>query len=261
MRKSMLSMAIWPMIAVMLAGASPASAASAPSKPNDSLNAPTFQEQTKNWTVTQFARYNAKMQAFRTLSSTSPTSHSSPAINTCCTIPNSFYASMDVVYEGSADCMCGPATATEMFSTFTYYYGAPSPKLTLSQVESQMNVSCSQGTYRTQLLNEMNNGSQNGNTYVWQAVNSATDVHNYTKTDLGGYDIPVGYDGETYSSRNGYPLDNYQNVDWQHYFPAYGYSLGYLNVADPHFNYDHQYTDQAIYLFIDNFPFTNQVLW
>jgi hypothetical protein len=104
------------------------------------------------------------------------------------------------------------------------------------------------------------NGHQTFNTYAWQAVGSASDVHYYTSYDLGLYQVPVGYDGET-AGPDGHPLDNYPTVDWQHYFPAYGYSPGHLNVGDPHFAYNHQYTDQAIYLFIDNFPYYNQVLW
>jgi hypothetical protein len=242
--------------ALLLFAAMPASAlAAGRSKSNDPLNAPTFQQQSRNWTSAQWQTYNTKLQKIR-LRANCPTSAYLPA----CGPPSSLYLAMGITWEGSADCACGPATATEMFNTLTQYFNSPPyPYLTLSQVEAQMGFSCSAGTYRYQLLNEMNNGKQTVNTYVWQAVNSASDVHYYTQNDVG-YDIPIGYDGETYGP-DGYPLDNYQKVNWKHYFPAYGYSPGWDYVADPHFAYDHGYTDRAIYLFIDNFPYTNQVLW
>lgn len=177
---------------------------------------------------------------------------------------------MTIIYEGSADCACGPATATEMYSTFTDYYAQPSRAFTLSQVETQMGFTCtSKGTYRYQMTNEMNRGTQTQNSYVWAAVSSSSDVYADTKTDLGAvnpntgktYNFPVGYDGETFGP-DGYPLDNYQKVDWQHYFPAYGYDASNnVYVADPHFAYDHHYSSQAVYLFIDNFPYYNQVMW
>jgi hypothetical protein len=170
---------------------------------------------------------------------------------------------MTIIYEGSADCACGPATAAEMYSTYAYYFGQGSGQ-TLSAVETEMQnngwYSCSVGTYRSGLQSEMNL-HQSQNTYVWGSVGSGTDVYNDTAVDLGGYNFPVGYNGETYGA-DGYPLDNYQGVDWKHYFPAYGYDQ-YANVyvADPHFDYNHAYTATAVYYFIDNFPSPNVVLW
>jgi hypothetical protein len=236
-------------------------------KPNDPLNAPTFRQQSRDWTSTQLAAYNSKLQEMRDLAGGKAVSATLPqcpltlsVAYTLCGPPGTYYAHMTVVWEGSADCACGPATATEMFSTLTYYYNSPAaPGFTLSQVESQMGFSCSAGTYRYQLVNELN-GHQSANTYVWQNVGSASDVHYYTQVDLGSYQIPVAYDGETFGP-DGHPLDKYPNVDWKHYFPAYGCSPGYLTVDDPHFAASHTYTDRAVYLFIDNFPYTNQVLW
>jgi hypothetical protein len=257
MRKSIAAVALASLLgAVAMLIASPVGAmASGNAKPHDPLNAPTFQQQSKNWTAAQFQRYQDKLLRARSFGG-----RSGVAPQYCC-IPNSFYATMTVVYEGSADCMCGPATATEMFSTLTAYWNNPPyPYLTLAQVESQMNISCSVGTYRTQLLNEMN-GHQTFNNYVWQDVASASDVHYYTGYDLGVWQTPVGYNGETYSWYHGHPLDNYATVDWRHYFPADGYQPGQLEVGDPHFDYNHWYTDEAVYEFIDNLPYTNQVLW
>ena len=244
----------------ILMGVPTGALASESPKPHDPLNAPTFQQQSTNWTSAQFQAYNAKLQEVQDLANGTASLGTQPNCIGC--IPSSYYANMNVVYEGKADCMCGPATATEMFSTLTQYYNSPPyPYLTLSQVEAQMKITCSIGTYRYQLQNEMNNGSQHVNTYVWGDVANASAVHYDTSVDVGLGQYPVGYDGETYSSRNGYPLDNYQGVNWDHYFPAYGYSPGYLYVADPHYAYDHHYTDEAVYLFIDNFPYANQVLW
>jgi hypothetical protein len=170
---------------------------------------------------------------------------------------------MTLTYEGSNDCACGPATAAEMYSTYAYYYGQGSGD-TLGPMETEMQYygwySCSVGTYRYGLRNEMNL-HQSQNNYVWATVGSGSDVYNYTAVDLGGYNFPLAYDGETFGS-HAYPLDNYQGVDWKHYFPAYGYDqYGNVFVADPHFNYLHSYTATAVYLFIDNFPDTNVVLW
>jgi hypothetical protein len=102
---------------------------------------------------------------------------------------------------------------------------------------------------------------QSNDSYIWGDISSGTDVWNDTAIDIGTSYFPVGYDGETFGS-HGYPLDNYQGVDWKHYFPAYGYDQ-YSNVyvADPHFDYLHKYSAQAVYYFIDNFPYTDQVLW
>jgi len=245
--------------ALIMLAASPAGAiasGASQSKPRDPRNTPTFQEQSQNWTTAQWQTYNAKLSRVRNLRASCPTS---PDVATCGP-PSTYYANMGITWEGSADCACGPATATEMFNTLTQYFNSPPyPYLTLSQVESQMRFNCSAGTYRYQLLNEMNNGNQTVNTYAWQGVNSASDVHYYTRNDVG-YDIPIAYDGETYGP-DGHPLDNYQKVDWRHYFPAYGYSPGWDYVADPHFAANHGYTDTAIYLFIDNFPDINVVLW
>jgi hypothetical protein len=224
-------------------------------KTRDPLNTPTVQQLSKNWTAAQRQAYQSRLQraqGYDARTGLTPT---------YCCIPSSAYVTMTVFNEGAGDCMCGPATATEMFSTLTHYYNNPTPALTLAQVEKQMNITCSLGTYRYQLRNEMNAHQTVHTAYNWQAVASASDVHYYTSYDLGLYWFPVAYDGETYSSRNGYPLDNYQSVDWQHYFPAYGYSPGYLYVADPHFARTHKYTDKAIYLFIDNFPDVNVILW
>jgi hypothetical protein len=237
--------------------------------PYDPLNAPTFQQQTSNWTAANFAFYNSKLAQVQDFHKAKATGGAKAyyCIPQC--VPNSHYATMSVIFEGSADCACGPATATEMYSTFTHYYAQPSTAFTLSQVESQMGFNCSVGTYRSQLSNEMNRGTQTHNSYVWQSVASGSDVYDYTAVDLGGvdpntgvtYNFPPGYDGETYGT-NGYPLDNHQGVDWKHYFPAYGYDASYnVYVADPHFAADHRYTSTAVWKFIQNFPFQAQVLW
>jgi hypothetical protein len=250
------------MIAVLVSSSTSATASGGP-KPSDPQNAPTFQQQSKNWTAAQSRAYDAKLKQVRALASANSSSTVQPncpfSPGTVCGPPSTAYAQMTIVYEGSADCACGPATADEMFSTTNYYYASPSSVPSLATVESQMGFNCSVGTYRYQLANELN-GYQSANTYVWQAVNSASDVHYYTQVDLGSYAVPIAYDGETYGP-DGHPLDNYQNVNWKHYFPAYGYSPGYLTVDDPHFAASHTYSDQAVYLFIDNFPYANQVLW
>lgn len=246
------------MLAVFPAGAL---AGNGPTKPNDPLNAPTLQQQTANWTAAQHTAYSTKLRQALAFSRALSAGGIQPYYCVPQCVPNSHYAQMTVIWEGSDDCACGPATATEMYSTYTAYYAQPNPAFTLSQVESQMGFSCSVGTYRYQLQNEMNRGSQTQNSYVWQAVSSGSDVYSYTAVDLGGYNFPVAYDGETYGP-DGYPLDNYQSVDWKHYFPAYGYDASYnVYVADPHFAYDHRYSSQAVYLFIDNFPYANQVMW
>lgn len=243
-----------------------AMAASGHTKPSDPLNAPTFQQQTAHWTSAQLAAYQAKLQLVSGSRKARPSGAMTASTPDYCfygCFPNSHYSYMAVVYEGSNDCACGPATATEMYSTYTHYFSQPSPGLSLSQVETEMQnngwYSCSVGTYRYGLANEMNL-HQSQNSYVWQAVNSGSDVYGYTEVDIA-YNFPVGYDGETYGP-DGYPLDNYQGVDWKHYFPAYGYDASYnVYVADPHYAYDHSYSSNAVYLFIDNFPYTNQVLW
>jgi hypothetical protein len=239
----------------------PAVAAVSSTKPSDPQNAPTFQQQTKNWTAAQLQQYSNKLRTLASVPTANVVGGSSPLICVQCTCgcPDSYYVTMSVIYEGAADCACGPATATEMFTTLTHNFNSPpAPGLSLSQVESQMKFDCSLGTYRPQLQNEMYTGS--GFSYVWVAVASAADVHRYTSVDLAEFLSPVAYDGETYGV-HGHPLDNYPSVDWKHYFPAYGYSTGHLSVADPHFNYKHTYTDVAVYNFIDNFPYANQVMW
>lgn len=241
------------------------SADAAVPKPHDSLRAPSFQQQTTDWTVAQIAAYQGKLREAGDFAKARSSGGLQPDYCVPQCVPNSHYAFMTDVWEGSADCACGPATATEMYSTYTHYYGQPNPGLSLSQVESEIYrngwYSCGGGTYRSGLQAEMNNHHQSQDVYVWQDISSGTDVYDYTAVDLGGYNFPVGFDGETYGP-NGYPLDNYQGVNWTHYLPAYGYD-GHSNVyvADPHYGQNHQYSSQAVYLFIDNFPYYDQILW
>jgi len=232
---------------------------------------PTIAEQTANFTSAQLALYSSKLAAVHAFAQ-AKASGASPDICVPTCVPNYHYSYMTVIWEGSADCACGPATAAETFSTFTHYYGTTSRSL--SQTESDMQVchtgcgkgpawyTCAVGTYRWGLTDELNVW-QGNNGYVMQNIYSGTDVYNYTAVDVGGYNFPVTYDGETWGPTYGYPLDNYQGVNWGHYFPAYGYDQsGYVYVADPHYAYDHKYTGTAVYEFIANFTaLSPQVVW
>lgn len=113
------------------------------------------------------------------------------------------------------------------------------------------------------MLQEMHAGWQTANNYVWTTIQNGRDVWNLTSVDIGFHDFAVFYDGET-NGPNGHPLDNYPTQDWTHYFPAYGYDNQYpgqVYVADPHIVDYHHYSADAVWLFIQNFPYTPEVLW
>lgn len=252
-----LLLGLWPQAAAASAGGR--------QKPSDPLWAPTFQQQTANWTSSQLAAYQARLslvQNLRKSRSAPPSGAQTPDYCFYGCFPNSHYMYMSDIWEGSADCACGPASAAEMYTSYNYYYGDGAPT-DLGTVENEMAshgwYSCSNGTYRYGLADEMNL-HQSQNNYVWQAVGGWGDVFDYSEADVAS-NLPPAYNGETYGP-DGYPLDNYQGVDWRHYFPGYGYDANYnLYVADPHFGANHSYSSNAVYLFIDNFPYTNQVLW
>ncbi len=240
------------------------------SPPFDPSSEPSFAQYTAGWTTAQFAAYAAKSQAVSNfaqarasggVTANCPLVLNAQQLPIC--VPRSHYAGMTIVWEGSNDCACGPATASEMYSTFNRYYGTPNESLTgmENEMSSKGWYSCAVGTWRTGLMYEMNI-HQKANAYALAAISSGTDVYNYTAIDLGLYNFPVAYDGETYG-KYGHPLDNYSTVDWGHYFPAYGYDV-YANVyvADPHYAYDHHYTATAAFKFIANFSkLSPQVIW
>jgi len=226
---------------------------------------PTFAQQTAGWTPAQIAAYSAKLQAVHDFAK-ARASGITPDICLPTCVPPSHYSRMTIVWEGSADCACGPATAVETFTTFNYYYGKPNPvpslNATITEMQNKGWYNCATGgTWRTGLMYELNL-HQTANVYVLGAIYSGTDVYNDTAIDIGLANFPVTYDGETYG-KYGYPLDNYQGVDWGHYFPAYGYDqYGWVYVADPHYAYNHKYTGTAVYEFIANFPkLSPQVVW
>ena len=130
-------------------------------KPSDRWNAPTLQEQTAGWTAAQLSTYAAKVKLAQQVAQ----AHTSGTIGYSCVqpcVPASHYSHMGVIYEGSNDCACGPATAAEMYTTYTYYFGQGSGQ-TLPAVENEMAsngnprwYSCSGGTYRYGFADEMN---------------------------------------------------------------------------------------------------------
>ena len=250
-------------LALLLMASGGAFASGGGSSPFDPSSEPSFAQQTAGWTTAQFAAYTAKLQAVRNFAQARASGSVRPYICVPTCVPNFHYASMAIVWEGSADCACGPATASEMYSTFNYYYGTPSQSLAAMESEMQNNgwYSCANGTWRTGLMYEMNL-HQSANPYVLGGISSGADVYNYTAVDLGLYNFPVGYDGETYGAY-GYPLSNYPAVDWGHYFPAYGYDENSnVYVADPHYAYDYAYSATAVFQFIANFSLLSpQVIW
>lgn len=230
--------------------------------------APTLAQQLAGFSPSQMAFYSSKVQALHSLAQARAGSRTIARPNVCIPggcVPASHYSWHAIVWEGSNDCACGPATAVEMYSSFTHYYGQPSSTPTLSAMESEMQYygwyTCANGTWRTGLMREMNL-HQSPNPYVLEPIYSGTDVWNDTAIDVGLYNFPVGYDGQT-DGPYGYVLPNYYGVNWGHYFPAYGYDQ-YSNVyvADPHFAYNYGYSATAIYEFIANFTLLSpQLVW
>lgn len=113
---AVMAIALWICIGVpvtSLAGTEP--------KPHDPQQAPTFQDQAKYLSAAQIHSYEAKLSRAESIRTNRQGSMQSSATATYCCIPNSIILSMTVWYEGSGDCMCGPATVTEMLSTTTDY--------------------------------------------------------------------------------------------------------------------------------------------
>lgn len=92
-----------------------------------------MQQQTAHWSTAQWRAYEAKLQLVDLQRTRNTALRSHP---TSATSSTGMY--MLVVGEGSSDCACGPASVTESYTSYNYYYGLPNPAPTLSTIANEM---------------------------------------------------------------------------------------------------------------------------